>query len=156
MCSVSNLRNQWLSFRLLDVVELREESSEWSQQSACWTKQRACLALSHCWGQQKFLIFYATSQRAFESLIHQSQLALNFRDAIHTTRTLERSLYLGTSVAANSRDAHGDFFRKRIPGLVIPQEDIKFNFRARISGKIAQQKAYIQVEWLACLVRSSR
>lgn len=102
------------------------------------------LALSHCWGQQRFLVMNMSNKADFERGVPISSLALNFQDAIFMTRKLGfryiwidslciiqgsqedwsreapsmnkvyRNAFLTLGAMASS-DAHGGLFRRREP-----------------------------------------
>lgn len=130
------------------------------------------LALSHCWGLRKFLTLSAENFCFFEAGVKDSDLVLNFRDAIHATRCLGfRYLWIDslciiqgskedwireapmmnqvyrnatiTLAAAGSPDAYGGLFRTRNTALLVPHKT-EFLLRQSNSEVLVTQKAYIQ------------
>lgn len=133
------------------------------------------LALSHCWGRKEFLTLNPTNEKTFKVGMDQSQLAPNFRDAIHATRCLGfRYLWVDslcilqgcredwqreaplmnkvyrnavlTLAVADSADAYGGLFRKRNPALVVPYKTA-VPLIDKETGKLTQREAYIDAGW---------
>nr|AET07139.1 vegetative incompatibility protein 6 [Cryphonectria parasitica] len=148
-CSES-YKTDWVPTRLVDV-------SQFEQGYVCVVttsglpqpRGHPYLALSHCWGKKRFLVFNEETKAKFESGVAISSLAQNFQDAIFTTHRLGyRYIWIDslcimqgsrkdwaeqaplmnkvyknavlTLGAMASAEAEGGFFRSRDPDKIRP------------------------------------
>ncbi|PSS00831.1 heterokaryon incompatibility protein-domain-containing protein [Coniella lustricola] len=145
---------QWLPTRLIDTIDaprgsVRVVDTDTFNTPASKSSPRPYLALSHCWGKQRFLTLTRQNKNSLMRCLPLSELPPNFRDAIYTTRRLgfrylwidslciiqgadgdwaEQAplmdrVYMNAELclaAVASHDAYGGFFRTRDPADLEP------------------------------------
>src|SRR4051794_36440957 len=88
-CSTTTQDPNWLPSRLVDVGEVEQDSIRLVETTARdQLPGTRYLALSHCWGEQKFLVMTTDNREHFKKGILISTLSPNFQDSIYATRRL--------------------------------------------------------------------